>query len=115
MNIKFPEQRYVKNPLAYYSIEELKAEKEEKDPLKMYKCTPIILFARQLLDHKEHASSHHMNNLIANITGMVTNNGTLDAVDSEGRTALMYAVMNNDERITDFLINSLKTSRSEIN
>jgi hypothetical protein len=31
MNIKFPELRYRKNPLAYYSVEEEKAEKEEKD------------------------------------------------------------------------------------
>jgi len=62
---------------------------------------------RQLLDYSEYPNERKMNGLIANITDMVAKGGRLDAVDSEGRTALMYAVLTNDERITSFLLQSL--------
>jgi len=56
-----------------------------------------------------------MNLLIKNLTQLVSSNAKVDLTDSEGRTALMYAVMENDDRLTDFLINSYKSSAYEIN
>jgi hypothetical protein len=50
-----------------------------------------------------------------NLKSLCAFGGKLDTPDSEGRTALMYATMENDARLLDFLTGSYKVSRFNVN
>jgi ankyrin repeat protein len=53
--------------------------------------------------------------LVTNLTLLVQYGGKPDFPDSEGRTALMYAVMSNDRRLVAYLVSNYKVSRFEVN
>ena len=53
--------------------------------------------------------------LVENLTALIKHGAFPDFFDSEGRTALMYAVMSNDMRLITYLVSCYKVTRFEVN